>query len=142
MGRKDRSSERFVRRLETEFSTEEKTFRGISSDLSEAGLFIRTRHGLAPGSVIDIRIYLPDGTVSRLKGAVKRTVKMDSMAVKNGMGIAILEKDSNYMNFMKTQSGELVIVACSNCGTRNKIPKDKLSLGPRCGKCKTPLKAV
>lgn len=29
-----------------------------------------------------------------------------------------------------------IVVACSNCGTKNRIPADKQHLGPKCGKCK------
>jgi thioredoxin len=32
-----------------------------------------------------------------------------------------------------------IVVACSNCGTKNRIPADKQHLGPKCGKCKAPL---
>ena len=30
-----------------------------------------------------------------------------------------------------------LVIACSNCGTKNKIPADKQHLGPKCGSCKT-----
>ena len=30
-----------------------------------------------------------------------------------------------------------IVVACNNCGTKNRIPADKQHLGPKCGKCKT-----
>jgi hypothetical protein len=30
---------------------------------------------------------------------------------------------------------EIVIVACTNCGARNKVPKIKFSAMPKCGKC-------
>ena len=29
-----------------------------------------------------------------------------------------------------------IIVTCSNCGTKNRIPADKQHLGPKCGSCK------
>jgi thioredoxin 2 len=32
-----------------------------------------------------------------------------------------------------------IIVACSHCGTKNKIPADKQHLGPKCGSCKNPI---
>jgi thioredoxin 2 len=28
-----------------------------------------------------------------------------------------------------------IVVACRNCGTKNRIPADKQHLGPKCGKC-------
>ena len=30
-----------------------------------------------------------------------------------------------------------IIVACTHCGTKNRIPADKQHLGPKCGSCKT-----
>jgi thioredoxin 2 len=37
---------------------------------------------------------------------------------------------------MRTQT---IIVRCRECGTKNRIPNDRLHEGPVCGKCKTPL---
>jgi len=36
-------------------------------------------------------------------------------------------------------SGEGVIVLCAQCGTKNRIPKDRLEERPVCGKCRAPL---
>lgn len=30
-----------------------------------------------------------------------------------------------------------IVVACSNCSTKNRIPADKQHLGPKCGSCKS-----
>ena len=35
---------------------------------------------------------------------------------------------------------ENIIVRCAGCGTKNRIPKEKLHEGPVCGKCRRPLK--
>ncbi|NPA95360.1 MAG: thioredoxin [Thermodesulfobacteria bacterium] len=32
-----------------------------------------------------------------------------------------------------------IIVQCPNCGTKNRVPVEKMSLGPKCGRCKAPL---
>jgi len=34
---------------------------------------------------------------------------------------------------------EGVIVRCHHCGTKNRIPKNRIGEGPVCGKCKSPL---
>lgn len=91
---------RFVRRLETEFSAEGKNYRGISSDLSCNGLFIRTNHAFPPGTALDITIHLPDGATSILKGRVRRALKTTVVSLKNGMGVELIEKDYHYANFM------------------------------------------
>ena len=35
---------------------------------------------------------------------------------------------------------DTTIIQCSNCGTKNRIPKSRLQDKPICGKCRTPLK--
>ncbi len=133
--------ERFIRRLETEFTSGGVTHRGISSDLSLKGLFIRSRHGLAPDSTLDIKIYLPDGKAALAKGIVRKTVKTDSEVSKNGMGIELFETDSNYVNFIKSfTEEEYLMITCTECRAKNKVPKAKLHLGPKCGNCKARLR--
>jgi hypothetical protein len=97
-----RGHDRFVRRLETEFTAENKNYRGISSDLSVSGLFIRTQHAFVPDTLIDIVIHLPDSTEVKLRGRVRRSIKTPVVSIKNGMGIEILENDSRYVNFVKS----------------------------------------
>jgi hypothetical protein len=97
-----RGHDRFIRRLETEFTAEDKTYRGISSDLSISGLFIRTQHAFSPDTLIDIIIHLPDSIDVKLRGMVRRSIKTPVVSIKNGMGIEILENDSRYVNFVKS----------------------------------------
>ncbi|HWR59720.1 MAG TPA: PilZ domain-containing protein [Thermodesulfovibrionales bacterium] len=158
-----RYSQRFTKRLEVTFTSEGSKFRGISSDLSAMGLFIRTQHGLTPESFVDIELYLPNGKISRLRGIVKRTVKTALSLVKNGMGVELVARDQDYLEFLrdhdmlestpegaapssdKTETGksglntdttpESVIVSCPNCKVKNRISSQKLSQGAKCGKC-------
>lgn len=163
-----RRHERFVRRLETEFVGDGKNYRAISSDFSRYGLFIRTNHAFVPGTELDIVIHLPDGTHCRLKGLVRRAIKTPIVSLKNGMGIELISRDSTYVKFLKnfdpTETEEpcsftahkpspaehhpkpdhpvppeFVIIACKGCGVRNKVRSERLSHGPRCGKCGSPL---
>ena len=162
-----RKHDRFVRRLETEFSGEGKNYRGISSDLSRSGLFIRTNHAFAPGTIIDILIHLPDGTSSKLKGTVRRALKTSVVSLKNGMGIELIEKDGFYAKFLdtfpsdeegtaqqtagETQRPETIrevpkpapaeykIVVCSHCNVRNRVSSSRGAFGSKCGRCGHPL---
>ncbi len=139
-----RQHERFTKRLETRFSSGDLSFTGISSNLSEGGLFIRTQHGFAPGTIIDIELVLPDGKISFLRGKVKRSIRtsISTYQSKNGMGVELIEKDEAYINFIKsftTNLPEFQIIPCPNCGVKNKIPGTKLSMGPKCGRCGTSL---
>jgi ribosomal protein S27E len=158
-----RKHERFVRRLETEFSGEGKNYRGISSDLSHSGLFIRTNHAFPPGTIIDILIHLPGGSSAKLKGRVRRALRTAVVSLKNGMGIELTEKDASYTKFLSTFAPdeeetarqaaagperpetiketpqpdpvEYMIVACAHCNVRNRVIRSKMALGPKCGKC-------
>jgi len=166
-----RRHKRFIRRLETEFTADNKNYRGISSDLSESGLFIRTQHAFIPNTLVDINIHLPDIADVKLKGCVKRSIKTPIVSVKNGMGIEILVNNPLYINFVKSvlpvvqpepgtkgpeldtsfhkhirepqpaapQPPEFTIIACPNCSVRNKVNNAKLLLGPKCGKCGSPV---
>ncbi len=101
---------RFTKRCEIEFSSDSVTRRGISSNLSLNGLFIRTDLPFFPDTILDIVIYLPDGSISVLKGRVTRSSKTSLGKVmgthlknfKNGMGIEIINRDINYQNFMNS----------------------------------------
>jgi|GEM_PF-1439067 hypothetical protein len=105
---KKRQQKRFVERCKIEFTANDVTYRGISSDFSLTGLFIRTNHPLPKETIIDIIIYLPNGLISKLKGKVKRSLKIPFERIMEtqkylgkGMGVEITEKDSNYLHLIK-----------------------------------------
>lgn len=160
-----RRHHRFVKRLETTFSSGDLKHSGISSDLSVSGLFIRSQRGFVPGTVLDITLYISEDNVSRLKGIVRRTIKTSmTTMVKNGMGVELTEIDSNYREFLKSIGifadmphwkhteapaepahettedkthivPEYVMLVCPSCKVKNKIPREKIQMSPRCGKC-------
>ncbi len=149
---------RYIKRLEVTFSSGGLSYRGILSNLSLNGLFIRTNRGFAPNTILTIEMLLPDGKTCNLKGIVRRTIKTPMLAQKNGMGIELLEKDQAYIQFLqnfseddkpseniqniqeKITEAEYKIITCSNCGVKNKVLISKLSHGPKCGKCGISLK--
>ncbi len=149
--REKRRYRRFTKRLEVKFSSGGNSFTGISSDLSENGIFIRTKKGLAPGTNIYIDLVLPDGRISFLKGIVKRTFKTPISALKNGMGVEITEKDEIFSDFIKAfvlkretpyedkAVPEFKIISCANCGAKNKVLASMISLRHKCGRCKASL---
>jgi Tfp pilus assembly protein PilZ len=146
---------RFTKRLEATFNSGGLSYRGILSNLSRNGLFIRTNRGFAPGSTVDIELVMPNNTVCRLKGVVKRTIKTPMSSMKNGMGVELTETDEAYLNFLEsfnedketaaeapateTLASEFRIILCPACGVKNKVMNQKLSLGPKCGRCGTSL---
>jgi hypothetical protein len=156
-------TKRFTKRLEVTFSSGVLSYRGILSNVSVSGLFIRTNRGFAPGTTVDIELMLPDNTVSSLKGIVRRTIKTPITTMKNGIGVELIRQDAKYQNFIKpfldeaepeTEQEieispepeaepvkppvpEFQIIGCPNCGAKNKVLRSKLSFGPKCGKCGT-----
>lgn len=99
---------RYVECCKTKFTAFDKTYRGLSGDFSLNGLFIRTTHLFPPGTIIDMLIHLPDSSTSQLKGKVVRTVETPygketytKKYVQNGMGVKIMEKDVNYLHFIR-----------------------------------------
>jgi hypothetical protein len=98
-----RKHPRFIKRLTTTLLVDHKSLTGISGDLSESGLFIRTKRTFAVNTLIDIELLMPDGRVSSLKGLIKRT---HVSALKTGIGIEITERDVTFTDFLKYISGE------------------------------------
>lgn len=101
-----RQRKRYQKSLEVEFCTNDRTYRGVSDNFSISGLFIKTDNRLALESVVSIKVHLPDGSISKLEGRVRRVQKAPYAIVteskktfKDGMGIEIIEKDSNYIKF-------------------------------------------
>ncbi len=151
-----REAIRYIRRLEAEFEGGGVSGRGLTSDISRKGLFIRTQKALNPGTPVTVRLHLRDGRISTVKGIVRRAIKIPLYApeIKNGMGIEILEWDSLFEGLLlelgeglspekgrEEGSGiDFIIIACPACGIKNRIPSDKVSLGPKCGRCKIPLR--
>lgn len=84
-----------------EFSASDVTLKGISSDISEKGMFIRTRYPFKPGTLTEIKIYLPDGQVARVRGVVRHAFKTDIAILKNGMGIEFIERDMAFERFLE-----------------------------------------
>ena len=90
--RDKRQSTRFGLKCEVEFEADGTMHRGTSLDLSLNGLFIETDFQCPPHTILDILIHLPNGTISKLKGKVMRSLD-------NGIGVRIIEKDSPYLHY-------------------------------------------
>lgn len=144
---------RFTKRLEVTFSSGGLSYKGILSNLSANGLFIRTNRGFAPGTEVDIQLMMPGNKISLLKGIVRRTVKVPVTTTKNGMGIELTVYDETYRNFVRTSltdqgidtkelpepipAADFQIILCKGCGIKNKVSPEKLTLEPKCGRCGT-----
>jgi len=98
----NRKHPRFMKRLAIKFRVNHKIFMGMSGNLSEYGIFIKTNRNFAIDSPIDIELLLPGKQTAFLKGIIKRTSKFDLSSVNNGIGIQIIENDKAFIDFVKT----------------------------------------
>jgi Tfp pilus assembly protein PilZ len=96
-----RIHKRYIKRCEIKFSSNGTIYSGISSNFSQNGLFIKTSKPFAIDNVINLTIYLPNGSIAALTGIVRRALRNSINMQNNGMGIELIEKDSNYSDFLK-----------------------------------------
>lgn len=97
---KKRRSTRTIKRLEIAFTARGLTYKGITSNLSREGIFIRTQKGLPPGVIVEVELYLPSGETLKMQGVVKRTIKTQFQDIKNGMGIELINPPQIYMEYI------------------------------------------
>jgi hypothetical protein len=104
-----RKLKRFSHRCKIAFTVNGMTYRGLSSNFSLNGLFIRTKHLFPQETLLDIAIYLPNNFTAQLKGKVVRTSKEPLRGTmgrvegysEKGMGVTILEKELLYLHFIR-----------------------------------------
>ena len=96
-----RRSSRITRRLEIKFASNDVSFKGITSNVSKEGLFVRTLKGFPPGTLVKMELHLPSGKHIKRKGVVKRTLKTNFSGVKNGIGIEFIDTSTEYEEFLK-----------------------------------------
>ncbi|GBE04925.1 MAG TPA: hypothetical protein ENG80_00220 [Nitrospirae bacterium] len=99
-----RVSERVFKRLEVQFRTiVENT--AITSNLSESGLFIRTKRGIPMGSILDIKLNLPGLKEIHLTGKVVRSMKTVAGLLgesKSGMGVHLIDPPADYTDYVQS----------------------------------------
>jgi hypothetical protein len=106
--RERRRQKRFVKRCTAEFTSDGQKYTGLCRNMSLDGLFIKTRKPLALEKIIEMMVHLPDGSTSKLTGIVTRATREPYSLIleragipsKDGMGIQLIEKDANYLNFV------------------------------------------
>lgn len=99
-----RDKERVIKRLEVRFMTSVENT-AITSNLSESGIFIRTKRGIAPGSVLDIKLNLPGSQALVLKGKVVRSMSSVSGLIgeaKSGIGVQLISPPSEYISYVRS----------------------------------------
>ncbi len=98
----EQRANRVFKKLEVKFENiGENT--AITRNLSETGIFISTKRGVTPGSVLNIKLNLPKALSLALKGKVVR--KMNSMTgqageAESGMGIQLISPPHDYIDYV------------------------------------------
>jgi Tfp pilus assembly protein PilZ len=101
-----RKGERFSTRLYVKLNSGSLISWGVLSDISENGLFIKSNRNFSIDALIDIEIFMPDKSISLLRGIVRRTTEQADLNRKFGIGIEIIEKDIIYKHFLKFFNGQ------------------------------------
>ena len=96
-----RKDKRLASKLYAKITSSSLTAWGLLNDISENGLFIRSNRDYTIDAVIDIEVFMPDKTVSLLKGVVRRIIELPEPHRKFGIGIELIEKDTTYKHFLK-----------------------------------------
>jgi hypothetical protein len=97
-----RGSKRINKRLAVNFGIEELDCTGITNDISQTGLFIRTTKFYAPGSIVKINLLVPNNGSVTFEGKVIRTYKQPpySCLAKNGVAIELDGEEKTYLAFV------------------------------------------
>jgi len=69
------------------------------------------------------------------------TRECDEPASKPEPGLTPMDTPTEPSGVSETPVSEAVIIACRACGVKNKVRVERLSQGPKCGKCGVPLPA-
>lgn len=99
-----RAFERVLKKLEVKFWSGGINYTGITTNISENGMFIGTKIGLPPGALLDIKVILPTGEVLRIPVRVKRILKprdYDEDIYKSGMGVQLAGIHPRYVKFIR-----------------------------------------
>jgi len=107
---------RFNKSLVAQVVADDVSLFVITSDLSENGLFVRSKRCFAPDTIVGIEIATSDNMASLLKGVVRRTIGTLG-SINNGMGVEIVEKDETYIHFLKSLIGETGTNAAEDLAT-------------------------
>ncbi|MBI4698226.1 MAG: PilZ domain-containing protein [Nitrospirae bacterium] len=99
-----RKSSRISKKLEVRYQSEVENT-AITSDLSEAGIFIKTNKGMDTGNLINLRLNLPNSQELFLRGHVVRNTKslpISNGNSNNGMGIQLIDPPKDYVVYVQS----------------------------------------
>jgi len=100
-----RKSLRINKKLEVRFQTLTE-YTAITNDISETGLFIKTNMAIKPGSIINLKLNLPDAQELFLAGKIIRSIKAPpgifSPVKSSGVGVELIDPPKSYINYLNS----------------------------------------
>lgn len=104
-----RKDKRKIKRMHTTFVCGENQYKGISSNVSFSGLFIKTRKRIKPGSSVKIILEVNDNQKMALGGTIARA-KIGSKFDKfnNGIGIQLTTIPHEYNHYVGTLMNDII----------------------------------
>ena len=99
-----RQDERFFKQLKVQIVSQGKISWGVVNDISQTGLFIKTNYTFPEGSLIDIKLMLPNSKTCFLRGIVRRSIETNESIRKFAIGVELLLKDSLFDDLLLTFS--------------------------------------
>jgi uncharacterized protein (TIGR02266 family) len=99
--KRDKEIARMTKRLPLKFSVGESESIAFSSNISNSGLFIRTRKAYPPGTKLKISLEADNNNTIELEGEVAWSLKTGSTSFKNGMGIKLSNIPQSYIDLVK-----------------------------------------
>ncbi len=98
--------ERINKKLQVKFWSGGVNYTGITTNVSEKGMFVGTKKELFPGALLDMEIILPNGDYIRIPVKVKRTMKSGNSyndnIYGNGLGVQLVSEHPRYETFIKS----------------------------------------
>lgn len=89
-----RTVDRKNRRLQVHYGTDDLDRVGFTCDINPEGLFIQTSNIARPGTILRVKVEIPNGDpvhlIARVQWAKKVPPKLLSLVKKGGMGIKII----------------------------------------------------
>jgi len=100
-----RKSPRINKRLEIKFQTVTE-YTAITNDLSETGLFIRTNKAISTGSIVDLKLNLPNSQELFLTGKIIRSIKalpgIFNPLKSSGLGVQLINPPASYISYLNS----------------------------------------
>ncbi len=101
-----RHSKRYVLKLPAEVRYGDTVIKGTTVRVSEKGFFVRTQVTFPVGTLINVKLRLPDESLCELKGIVKYARSIKLLERQNGMGIELIQGDLKFLAYVQSAANQ------------------------------------